>query len=262
MEYSYYYLARVQYLGFRFNGWQKQPGMKTIEGMLYKTLRFILPDRELKILGAGRTDAKVSSLEGAFEIFLKGDPIEDLEDFIKHFNINLPSDIKILTINKVNKKFNIINDSREKEYVYFFSFGAKNHPFSAPFITGIHEVLDIDLMMEGARCFEGTHNFRSYTTKSSGSRHMRRVSYSQIMRNELLTANFFPENSFVYFIRGEGFLRYQVRMIMGALILLGKGQLSLHEIKSSIKPESTFILDYVAPGSGLMLKSLSFNEIG
>lgn len=262
MEYSHYYLARVQYLGFRFNGWQKQPGMKTVEGMLLKTLRSILPDRDLKILGAGRTDAKVSSLEGAFEIFLNGDPIENIREFINIFNFNLPSDIKILTIDKVNKEFNIINDSEEKEYVYFFSFGTKNHPFSAPFIAGIPELLDIDLMMAGARCFEGTHNFHSYTTKSSGSSKVRTISYSQIKRNEFLKANFFPEDSYAYVVRGEGFLRYQVRMLMGALILLGRGKLSLHEIRSSLKPGSNFVLDYIAPGSGLLLKSLSFGKEG
>ena len=60
------YLVRLQYLGFRFNGWQVQPKLRTIAGMLNKTFTFLYPDESFKILGAGRTDAKVSSLDGCF----------------------------------------------------------------------------------------------------------------------------------------------------------------------------------------------------
>lgn len=261
MEYSHYYLVTIQYLGFRFNGWQRQPGMKTIESMLLKTLRFILPGRHFKILGAGRTDAKVSSLEGAFEIFLDGDPIEDLTDFINDFNNNLPADIKILKAKKVNKKFNIINDVLEKRYVYLFSFGEKNHPYSAPYIACIPEKLDLELMKAGASLFEGKHNFEVYTAKSTAhGSYERSISRCEIMKNDLLTANFFPEHSYALFVSGGGFLRYQVRMIMGALIQLGKNELTLDEIRNSLLVGSNLQLNYIAPGSGLMLHSLDFRK--
>ncbi len=262
MEFSHYYLVRVQYLGFRFSGWQKQPGQKTVEAMLLKTLKFVLPDRELKILGASRTDAKVSALDGAFEIFLNGDPIDDLNEFIKAFNDNLPADIKAIKIDKVNKKFNIIKDAASKEYVYLFSSGSKNHPCSAPFIAGFTETLDIDLMKAGAQLFEGSHNFKAYTVKSvAGSRLVRRVDKCEIAENDLLKANFFPQRSYALTISASGFLRYQVRMIMGALVLLGKHELSMDDIRASLKANSSFQLAYVAPASGLMLSSLSFEEL-
>ena len=261
MKYSHHYLIKLQYLGFRFNGWQNQPGMKTIEGMLLKTLKFILPGRQLKILGAGRTDAKVSSLEGAFEVFLNGDPIRDIPEFKKDFNNNLPPDIKILSIGKVNKKFNIINDVVEKEYVYLFSCGEKNHPYSAPFIAGIPERLDLDLMRAGAKLFEGKHNFEVYTAKSTGmADYERSISRCEIVENTFLKANFFPAHSYALVISGGGFLRYQVRMIMGALIQLGKGELTLEDISATLMPGSGYQLKYVAPGSGLMLRSLAFKN--
>jgi len=61
----YYYLIHVQFLGFRYSGWQKQPNQKTVEGMLVKTLKFVLPNAKFKILGAGRTDARFSALNTA-----------------------------------------------------------------------------------------------------------------------------------------------------------------------------------------------------
>ena len=125
MKRRHCYIIRVQFLGFRYSGWQRQPGQRTIEGMLLKTLKYLLPNQKYKILGAGRTDAKVSALDAAFELILEESPISDISDFINTFNKNLPSDIKIFKIDYIDKNFNIIQDSKSKEYRYFFSFGEK-----------------------------------------------------------------------------------------------------------------------------------------
>ncbi len=93
--------------------------------MLAKTLKFVLPGRTFKILGAGRTDAKVSALDAAFELFVDGDPLEDKVTFLKEMNHNLPPDIRALTITEANENFNIIQDAKSKEYIYLFSFGRK-----------------------------------------------------------------------------------------------------------------------------------------
>lgn len=123
-----YYLIYVQYLGFRYSGWQKQPGQRTLESMVEKTLRFILPERNFKVLAAGRTDAKVSALETAFELFLEGLPLVDDTAFLEKLNTNLPPDIKALSIETVSSDFNIIRSPRVKTYAYLFSHGQKNHP--------------------------------------------------------------------------------------------------------------------------------------
>jgi len=74
---KYYYLIKIQYLGYRFHGWQKQPKVKTIHLMIERTLKFILEEKKFKTLAAGRTDAKVSAKEAAFEIYLDQNPIEN-----------------------------------------------------------------------------------------------------------------------------------------------------------------------------------------
>tara|TARA_R110002050_G_scaffold16019_2_gene49127 strand:+ start:225215 stop:226000 length:786 start_codon:yes stop_codon:yes gene_type:complete len=254
-----YYLLKVQYLGFRYSGWQKQPGQKTIESMLLKTLKFILPDRKFKILGAGRTDAKVSALEAAFELYLDEDPIIDLKDFLHLFNINLPPDIRILNISAVDEAFNIIQNSKEKEYVYLFSFGEKSHPFCAPYLVTFLDDLAIEKMIDVARLFEGTHNFKSYTARpQENAKFIRTVNSCEIMENKILKANFFPDKSYALHIKGEGFMRYQIRMIMGVLVQVGKGELTPEEVAFSLTLESEIKLPYVAPGSGLILNKLEF----
>lgn len=255
----FYYIVRVQYLGFRFSGWQKQPGQRTIEGMLNKTLKFILPDTSFKILGAGRTDAKVSSLDGAFELFLQEKELPELSGFIILFNENLPSDIRVLDITPTTQEFNIIQSSKIKEYRYLFSFGSKNHPFCAPFLTNILQDLDIKRMQEAAGLFVGEHNFSSYTARlQENAQVVRTLIQCEIVPNTLLKANFFPEESYALVVKGAGFMRYQIRMIMGALFQVGKGELSLETISASLHPNSTILLTTVAPGSGLLLNKLSF----
>ncbi len=260
MKKKYYYLIRVQYLGFRFSGWQKQPGFKTIEGMLTKTLKYILPDIPFKILGAGRTDAKVSALDAAFELFLTNSPLENIDDFIILFNKNLPSDIRILAIEETTADFNIIQHSKLKEYVYLFSFGEKNHPFCAPYLTNIQENLDIDVMQEAASCFVGEHNFSSFTARlQENTKVTREINSAYITENTLLFANFFPKKSYAFHVKGKGFIRYQIRMMMGALFQVGKGEFSIEELKASLTSENTTLLKHVAPGSGLLLNNLEFD---
>ena len=256
----FYYIVRLQYLGFRYSGWQKQPGQLTIERMLIKTLKFILPGIEFKILGAGRTDAKVSSLNGAFELFVMERELPPLNKFIDLFNTNLPSDIRVTDIIPTTPDFNVIQQSKRKEYVYLFSYGTKNHPFCAPFLTNVLENLDIASMREAAGLFEGTHDFSSYTAKlKANTTVVREVLSCELVPNSLLTANFFPEESFALIVNGSGFMRYQIRMMMGALFQVGKGELSIKDIRESLKPNSNIKFTTVAPGSGLLLNKLSFD---
>jgi len=255
----YCYLVRLQYLGFRYSGWQKQPGQKTVESMLSKTLKFILGGTKFKILGAGRTDAKVSASNMVFELFIEEEPLVNMDSFLKIFNKNLPPDIRVLAITETNSTFNIIQDAKVKEYVYLFSHGQKNHPFCAPFLANILEELDIDIMTKAASFFQGTHNFQTYTARlQENTKTIRTIISCELKENELLKANFFPKKSYALHVSGKGFMRYQIRMMMGALIQLGKGELSIADIQDSLQPQSTMKLTYVAPGSGLLLHDLQF----
>ena len=256
-----HYLIRLQFLGFRYSGWQKQPGQRTIEGMLVKTLKFILPNQGVKVLGTGRTDAKVSALDYAFELFVKGRPLTDLPAFMHAFNANLPADIKVTGLEEIEGEFNIIQSIKVKEYIYLFSFGTKNHPYAAPFMANIMEQLDIESMKKAALLFKGTHNFSAYTARPrDNATFVREVLECDIQDNQLVTASFFPKESYLLKIKAVGFLRYQVRMIMGGLISLGKGEIKFEDIEESLRENTNFQVTYVAPGSGLHLNTLEFDR--
>jgi tRNA pseudouridine38-40 synthase len=254
----YYYLIKIQFLGYRFHGWQKQPKLKTIHLMIDRTFNFILDGVAFKTLGSGRTDAMVSANETAFELFIY-EKIEDEAAFLALFNHNLPQDLRALAIKEVDATFNIIQHSKIKEYIYLFTYGQKCHPFCAPLMTTILDDLDLELMIQGARLFEGTHNFKPYCFRATDKGlYTRTIDSCELTENSLFTANFFPENTYTLIVKGKGFGRNQIRLMMGTLIKLGRGDVDLAYIENSLKPESIEVMDYVAPASGLILNSVEF----
>ena len=257
MNLNNYYLIEIQFLGYRFHGWQKQPKIKTVHLMIDRTINYVLENNKFKTLGAGRTDAMVSANQTAFELFTEL-PIFNLEEFLRLVNTNLPQDIRALNIKTVSKEFNVINDSKIKEYKYLFSEGSKNHPYCAPFITTFLDSLNIGLMKEGAKLFEGKHNFKSYCYKPNENGIFdREITYCKISNNKTLKANFFPKKSYELTVKGKGFMRNQIRLMMGVLVELGRGEVSLDYIKESLKTYNPKI-NYIAPASGLMLNKVDF----
>jgi len=254
-----FYLIKVQYLGFRYHGWAPQPGVKTVQGMIEKTLNFIYQGIKFKVLGAGRTDAMVSANGAYFELFMNEEI--DLQSFLPLFNLNLPQDIKALSIREVSSQFNIIQSVKQKEYHYNFSFGEKTNPLSSPFMIAILENLNINAMMEAAKAFEGQHDFIQYCYKPvENINTIRTVDSCSIQQKNNTNSNFFPSESFVLQIKGRGFMRKQIRLIMGALILIGKGEVTLNQIEKSLQGNYEFE-QYVAPASGLILEEIEFNDL-
>ncbi|WP_397445394.1 tRNA pseudouridine(38-40) synthase TruA [Polaribacter sp. R77954] len=258
MKYSVSYLICLQFLGFRFSGWQKQKNAKTLHDVVDKTLLFVLKNTDFKTIGVGRTDAKVSA--NVYYVQLFTDDILEANTFIRLLNVNFPADFRAISMQKVPISFNIINADKIKEYHYYFSFGDKNHPFAASFVVNVDEVLNIALMKKGAKAFEGEHYFNKYCTKPSKNTIFKRVIDScEIVENDVLTANFFPEHSYILKIRGKGFLRYQVRLIMATLFELGKENISFDFIEKSLQQNNDQKpLRNIAPASGLQLYTIEF----
>ena len=255
---EFYYLLKIQYLGFRYHGWQKQPDLLTVERMMQRTLKYVLGRNNFKFIAAGRTDAKVSVNETYVELILKEESLADLQEFHKLFNENLPQDIRLLEIIEKADQTNIIQAPKLKEYIYLFSFGEKNHPFCAPYMINVKGELDIELMQKGAALMQGTHDYRNYAYKASAeTQTVMTIVSSVIEENTLYTANFFPKHSYVFRVVGAGFKRHQVRLMMGALFDLGSGVLSWEAFEKSLDGKIPFKLTHIAQASGLILQEVN-----
>ncbi|WP_298766097.1 tRNA pseudouridine(38-40) synthase TruA [uncultured Polaribacter sp.] len=260
MKYQFSYVISLEFLGFRFSGWQKQKNAKTLHEMVDKSLSYVFEDVEFKTVGVGRTDAKVSARFYYLQLF-RNEKL-NCNTFSNQLNANLSPDFRALEVKEVSTSFNIINAPKIKEYHYYFSFGEKNHPFAAPFLVNISKNLDLELMQAGAKLFEGVHYFHKYCTKPSENAIFKRtITSCEIVRNEILIANFFPEYSYILKVKGKGFLRYQIRLMMATLFELGKGNLTLDYIVASLKEDNDRkFLRNNAPSSGLQLFHIELLE--
>lgn len=225
--------------------------------MIDNTIRYVMGDQEFKTLGCSRTDAKVSADDYAFELFLTEDIQPD--EFFESFNKNLPPDIRALRIERIDSTFNIIQDAKIKEYHYHFTFGGKPHPSLAANMAVFPESLNIAAMAKAAELFLGRHNFRRYANKPSPETVFEReitASDLEVVKgtNELLEG--LPHC--IFKVSGAGFMRYQVRIMAGTIIAVGRGEWTLGNLKDSLIPDVESSLSWVAPASGLRLHRVSF----
>lgn len=250
---QYFYIIGLQYLGFRFHGWQKQPEVKTVEKMVERTFSYILERAYFKVIASGRTDAKVSVNQTYIELIVEKE-IDDLAAFLMLFNQNLPQDIRALSIEPTTKDFNIIKHAKRKEYHYVFSFGEKNHPFAAPFIHNAPHNLSIELMQEAAQLFTGEHDFWSFCYKPKAeTQTVFEIQEAEIIENTIYQANFFPRKSYLFRVEGKGFKRQQIRLMMGMLLDIGEHQKTMEDLKNALDGTQRIKLERIAPPSGLIL---------
>ena len=257
-RWSHFYLIRIEFLGFRYHGWQKQGDLKTVQGMMDKTFSYIFQHDLHRTLGCGRTDAKVSADDFALELFTN-EHIEN-EVLLKELNRNLPFDIRAKSVEKASADFNIIQHSKMKEYHYRFSFGEKSHPFNAPFMINFGKRLNIDLMIEAASFFIGNHNFKRYVSHPSEHTIFKREVISSYIEKDTKKIGYFtPENAYVFKVSSPGFLRYQVRLMMGALLDVGRGDWNLTDLKESLENFEGPQTKHIVPSSGLNLHKVLFS---
>ena len=112
-------------------------------------------------------------------------------------------------------------------------------------------------MQEAAKMFEGERDFFSYTFQhKENTITVSKVDQCTIELNTIMTASFFPKKSFVMIVKGEGFKRNQIRLMMGALIDLGRSKMSLDDFKDTLNGKNKIVLEHIAPASGLILEGV------
>ena len=134
-------------------------------------------------------------------------------------------------------------------------------PWQAPFQWCSLEALDLESMQEAAKLFQGQHWFGHYAVQAQEE---------TILEREMLSAGIFPaprhalgfpmEDAWVFKVRAKGFLRNQVRLMMGALIEVGLGQKRVEDIALSLEPHQGPKQKRIAPGSGLVLHEVLVGE--
>ncbi len=259
----YYYIFNLSYVGARYFGWQKQSEHPSIHQAFNTALEKALYDTfshevEYKSLGASRTDARVNAFEQRVKVKLIGVEL-DCQKFSHKINELLPFDIKVENIIVVDKELAVIAHAMSKEYFYFFTHNKPKSPFLFPFVTYFDEEnLDFDLMQEGTQLFLGSHNFKNYSYRPSNTNFVRTLKRCELKLDVEFDSHGLNISGHQLIIEGDGFLKQMIRIIMGTLIDLGRGQCSLEDIKESLQEDSTKRVGFITPPHGLYLNKIKY----
>ena len=254
----HYHRLTVSYKGTDYYGWQdigegeKNKTMEkvTIERSIQKVLQRICKSPSCTIATASRTDAGVHALGQVIKISI---PLAiDSKKLQLGMNSLLPEDIRILGCEASTKTFNPNIDSKSKEYHYYFCTDNIHNPLlnvSVAHITS-EKPLDTRLMKEACKLFVGEHDFYSFAKRDT-SMH---ATVRTIVSCELVQQpTMFGTEAYSINIVGEGFLRYMVRYMAGALFALGKGEIALSDIVDALEHHKEEKLSAKAKARGLCL---------
>lgn len=245
------YFAVVSYRGTSFCGWQKQTVSKlpSIEETIEKVISRILSN-ETKIYGSGRTDAGVHALAQTFHF--DSDKELDVKRFMNSLNELLPEDIRILSVEKVSDDFHARFSAISKTYLYKIRNSKVSNPFSFNLEYTLGQTLDVEKMVEASKLFIGEHNFQNFTSKEEDEQ--------KFLRNIGEITIIPDKNNIEIILKGNGFMRYMVRMIVGNLIQVGLGKLTKEDIQEALNNPVRKPSSYKAPAHGLYLKEVIYKD--
>ena len=241
------YLITFSYDGTNFNGYQKQDGLRTVQDEIEKVLKYINGGKDTAITSSGRTDKGVHAMcqKAHTDIDVKITPYK----LMRAMNSNLPGDIHVIKTEVVDDNFHARYMVKEKEYQYKLNMGECN-PCMRNLVYQYGKKLDILKMKEAIKYFVGTHSFKSFTpNKDKRENYIRTINYVSIKeKDDILTFTF----------RGNGFIKYQIRNMVGYLIKVGEGKKNGEDIPKILLSEDRRMASITAHAEGLYLTKVTY----
>ena len=240
----------VAYDGTEFHGWQLQPGLPTIQGVLEDVIGQI-EGRPVHVAGSGRTDAGVHALAQVAAVSLEN-PIP-AGNFRRAVNRLLPRSIRISAVSEADPEFHPRFEARRKTYEYRIFRPEVCSPFERLYVYHHPYPLNEAAMVEAAALFEGEHDFSVFAASDDkdqlGHSKRRCIFRSVLSRSgEVL----------LYRVTGSGFLKHMVRNMVGVLLEIGKGNLSREDLLARFEPGCLIPPGPAVPASGLFLLSVEY----
>lgn len=244
------YFITFCYDGSKYKGYQKQTRAKTVQGELEKALKKINSDLTVDVVASGRTDAGVHALNQKAHFDLKNDI--DLAKLKNSINSLIPNDIYLKKIETVSDDFHARFNVRAKEYIYKVNMGEYN-PLEKDYIYQYNKKLDLVEMERALKYLEGEHDFQSLSKADEEKKDfIRTIVQTNIFRNMK------DVNEFIISFLGTGFLRYQVRNMVGLLIEIGEGKRKSEDVLNILNAKDRKKAGITAPPEGLYLKDVFY----
>ena len=241
------YFIELAYNGGNYHGWQNQPNAITVQSKLELALSTLLSD-DIAIVGAGRTDTGVHAkhMVAHFDTVVKF----KTSDLIYKLNSFLPNDIAIFDVYGVKPEVHARFDAVARTYHYHIS------TYKNPFLSGLaHEFylpLDVELMNEASNVLLNYNDFQCFSKTHTDVK----TYYCKIIK-----ATWTEENhQLIFEITADRFLRNMVRAIVGTMINIGQGKITIAQLHDIINSKDRTKAGFSAPACGLYLTKVTYPE--
>jgi tRNA pseudouridine38-40 synthase len=248
----------LSYDGTEFAGWQVQPGRTTVQGTLASAIGRLSGENVLP-QGSGRTDAGVHALAQVAS-FATASPIP-VENWMMALNDFLPAAIRVLEVTEAAPEFHARKSARAKTYRYRIYRGVICPPFLARYVWHYPYPLEESAIVAGAGVVVGEHDFTSFAAVDP-ERVERMADSDNVSTTNVRTifssAWTREDEELIYTVRGSGFLHHMVRNLVGTFLLMGKGTVSLEDLRCILDARERTAAGPTAPASGLYLVGVEY----
>lgn len=240
------YLIDFSYSGANFSGYQKQPGKRTVQDEIEKVLSSI-NNNSVKLTSSGRTDALVNAIHQKAHF--------DLDKEIGAYKLNgalnsyLPDDIYVNSVTKVDNLFHARYMVKSKTYEYLINTGDYN-PLLRTHVYQYCKPLNIRKMRKAVKYFIGKHDFTTFVSAEDKKEDKVREIYDASVDEK--------EGIIKITFKGSGFLKYQVRNMVGTLIKIGEEKVLPDIILSLLEKKDRKCAFLCAPAQGLTLTDVKY----
>jgi len=243
------YKITIEYDGTSFFGWQRQNDKITIQGEIEKTLTTML-NHDIKIHGSGRTDAGVHAL-GQVAHFQADTKISPTQ-LKKGMNSLIKNPIVIKDCVIIESSFHARYSVVSKEYRYYILNQHDPSAINRFYKWHIRSTLDVKVMNKCCKAITGIFDFKSFENSGSPrSSTQREVFFSAF---ETL-----PDNTLVFKISANGFLKYMVRNLVGTIVLVGLNKITFEDFIAVFKAKDRTKAGATAPAQGLFLEKVNYS---
>jgi len=241
------YFIEITYDGTPYHGWQRQPNAISVQEKLEEALSTLLR-RNMTLTGAGRTDAGVH----ARQLFAHFDSEDRLDTEHLKFRLNryLPQAIAIRSIREVTAGAHARFDATARSYEYIV--GTAKNPFHKDRTFLVEQPLQVQMMEEGAKLLLGSKDFKCFSRSKTDVR-----TYICEIRNAGWTMQ---DDNLVFNITADRFLRNMVRAIVGTLLEIGRGKMTIKELQSVILSRNRNMAGPSVPAYGLYLTAVMYPQ--
>jgi tRNA pseudouridine38-40 synthase len=240
----------IAYHGQLFHGWQKQRDQRTVQGELHEALTRIFRGHQLSVVGASRTDTGVHAAGQVAHLDLPG-PIPP-DALIRGLNSGLPRQIRVLSARPVPGTFHARKSALGKLYTYRARWREPRLPWFEPRSATVTTISDFESFSAALDLLVGRHDWASFTVPNPETESTTRTLFGVRFRHR-------QKGIDVDFL-GEGFLRYQVRRMVGALLEIGSGDRHVDELRELIESPSPGSPIRTAPAQGLCLEHIYYRK--